>query len=125
MNVADSSAWLEYFADGPNALRFASVIENVESLIVPSICLLEVFKRVLQQRSEQEALQAIALMQQGKVSDLTCEVAVEAARIGVLLKLPVADSVVLATARAHDAVLWTQDSDFDGVEGVKYFPKKK
>ena len=125
MNVADSSAWLEYFADGLNAGRFAAAIEDVERLIVPSICLLEVFKRVLQQRGEQEALQAAALMRQATVEDLTVEVALDAARIGAGLKLPLADSVVMATARKYSAVLWTQDSDFDGLEGVKYFAKKK
>ena len=76
MNVADSSTWLEYFADGPNAGRFAPAIEDVGRLIVPSICLLEVFKRVLQQRGEQEALQAIALMQLGTVGDLTADLSI-------------------------------------------------
>jgi predicted nucleic acid-binding protein len=125
MNVVDSSAWLEYFADGPNANRFATAIEDVERLIVPTICILEVFKRVLQQRVEEEALQAVALMRQGVIEDLTSEIALNAARIGVSLKMPLADSVVLATARQHQAVLWTQDSDFDGIDGVKYFPKKR
>ena len=125
MNVVDSSAWLEYFADGPNAGRFASAVEDVERLIVPSICLLEVFKRVFQQRDEQTALNAVTLMQQGMVDDLTAETAVDAARIGATLKLPLADSVVIATARKHAATLWTQDADFEGIEGVKYFAKKK
>jgi toxin FitB len=125
MNVVDSSAWLEYFADGPNAGRFASAIEDVEKLIVPAICIFEVFKRVLQQRAEQEALQAVALMRQGMIDDLTIEIALNAARTGIQLKMPLADSVVLATARKHQAVLWTQDADFDGIDGVKYFPKKK
>ena len=125
MNVVDSSGWLEYFADGPNASRFASAIEDVGQIIVPSICVLEVFKRVLQQRGEQEALQAVALMRQAAVEDLTIEIALNAARIGVALKIPLADSVVLATARKHQAVLWTQDADFDGVDGVRYFAKKK
>jgi toxin FitB len=124
-NVVDSSAWLEYFADGPNAGRFASAVEDVEHLIVPSLCVLEVFKRVLQQRTEQEALQAVALMRQGAIEELTVEIALNAARIGVSLKLPLADSVILATARKHRAVLWTQDADFDGIDDVKYFPKKK
>jgi toxin FitB len=125
MNVIDSSAWLEYFADGPNAGRFASAVEDVERLIVPSLCILEVFKRVLQQRTEQEALQAVALMRQGTIEELTVEIALNAARTGVSLKLPLADSVVLATARKYQAVLWTQDSDFDGIENVKFFPKKR
>jgi toxin FitB len=125
MNVADSSAWLEYFADGPNAGRFAAAIEDVDHLVVPTICILEVFKRVLQQRGEHEALQAAALMRQGSVHELTIEIALDAARIGTALKLPLADSVVLATAQKHGGVLWTQDSDFDGIENVKYFVKKK
>ena len=120
MNVVDSSAWLEYFANGPNAGLFSSAIEDVRKLVVPSICLLEVFKRVLQQRDEQAALQAIALMQQGRVVDLDAELAISAAKLGVELRLPLADSVVLATSRFHKAVLWTQDADFEALEGVKF-----
>ena len=125
MNVVDSSAWLEYFADGPNAGFFAPAIEATEELIIPSIALLEVFKRFLQQRSESEALQAIAIMRQGSVVDLDSTLALSAARIGVTNKLPLADSVILATARRFDATVWTQDEDFDGLPGVKYRSKKK
>jgi len=125
VNVVDSSAWLEYFADAPNAGRFAAAVEAVNDLIVPSICIAEVFKRVLQQRDEPSALNAVALMQHGKVDDLSGETALNAARLGLTLKLPLADSIVLATARKYGAILWTQDSDFDGIDGVKYFPKKR
>ncbi|MBI4192754.1 MAG: type II toxin-antitoxin system VapC family toxin [Betaproteobacteria bacterium] len=125
MNVVDSSAWLEYFADGPNAGFFAPAIEATEELIVPSIVLLEVFKRLLQQCSEGEALQAAAILQQGKVVDLDSALALSAAKTGVTSKLPLADSVILATARRFDATIWTQDDDFDGLPGVKYRPKKK
>ena len=125
MNVVDSSAWLEYFADGSNAGFFAPAIEATEKLIVPSIVLLEVFKRLLQQRSEGEALQAAATLQQGKVVDLDSAVALLAAKIGVTIKLPLADSVILATARRFDATIWTQDEDFDGLPGVKYRSKRK
>lgn len=124
MNVVDSSAWLEYLADGPNAGRFATAIEDVEHLVVPSISLLEVFKRVLQQRDETTALQAAAMMQQGQVVDLDTGLALDAAKLGVDLKLPLADSIILATARRHQAELWTQDSDFKGLTGVHYFAKK-
>ena len=124
MNVVDSSAWLEYFADGPNADFFAPAVEDVERLLVPSLCLLEVFKRVLQQRSESAALKAVAQMQQGRVVDLDSTLALSAARISLDLKLPLADSVVLATTRAHGAVLWTQDADFARLDGVKYAAKK-
>ena len=124
MNVVDSSAWLEYFADGPNAGSFANAIENLDQLLVPSICLLEVFKRVCQQRGEGPALQVVAVMQQGQVIDLDATMSLIAARLGIDSKLPLADSVVLATARCHDAVLWTQDSDFKGLAKVRYRAKK-
>lgn len=124
MNVVDSSAWLEYFADGPNAGFFAPAIEATDELVVPSICLLEVFKRVCQQRDEGAALQAVALMQQGRVVDLDSALALTAARIGIDAKLALADSVVLATARHADATLWTQDADFEGLPGVKFRARK-
>ena len=124
MNVVDSSGWLEYFADGPNADFFAPAIENVSELVVPSISLYEVFKRVLQQRSETEALRAVALMAQGSVIDLDLTLALNAAKLSVDLKLPMADSIILATAQAHDATLWTQDADFKGIDGVRYIEKK-
>ena len=125
MNVVDSSAWLEYFADGPAASFFAPAIEDVSALLVPSICLLEVFKRVLTQRGEDAALQTVALMEQGRVVDLDGRLALHAAKLGHDLKLALADSVVLATARAHGALLWTQDADFKALEGVRFAPKRK
>ena len=120
MNVVDSSAWLEYFANGPNAAFFAPAIEKTSDLLVPSLTLYEVFKRVLQQRDEGHALQAIAVMEQGSVIDLDAPLALIAARTSIEHRLPLADSVVLATARTHDAVLWTQDADFKGMAGVEY-----
>jgi len=124
MNVVDSSGWLEYFADAPNADFFASAIENVSELIVPSISVYEVFKRVLQQRDEDNALQAIAAMQQGQVVNLNTTIALSAAKTSVQLGLPMADSIILVTARAYSATLWTQDSDFEGVDGVRYIEKR-
>ena len=123
MNVVDSSGWLEYFADGPNAGKFASTIQNTRELIVPTLSLYEVFKRVSQQRSRSVALRAIAMMQQGRVVDLNATIALSAAKLSVELKLPMADSVMLATAREFRATLWTQDGDFIGMEGVRYFSK--
>ena len=123
MNVVDSFGWLEYFANGPNADFFAPAIEDTGNLIVPSISIFEVFKRVLQQRGESDALQAAALMQQGRVVDLDVFIALEAAKVSDSYKLPLADSVILATAQVQNAVLWTQDADFDGLPGVKYKPK--
>jgi predicted nucleic acid-binding protein len=124
MNVVDSSAWLEYFADGPNAGSFAKAIEATRSLLVPSLSLFEVFKRVSQQRSEDQALRAIAVMEQGTVVDLDGATALDAARLSMEHRIAMADSVMLATARRHRATLWTQDSDFDGLPGTKYFAKR-
>jgi predicted nucleic acid-binding protein len=125
MNVVDSSAWLEYFSDGPNASIFAKPIEATRSLLVPSLALYEVFKRVSQQRDEDEALRAVAVMEQGKVLDLDRATALEAARVSIQYAIAMADSIMLATAQRHRATLWTQDSDFDGLPGTKYFPKHK
>lgn len=125
MNIVDSSGWLEYLADGANAGFFAGPIRDTRRLLVPTISVLEVFKRVLQQRNEDDALQAVALMQQGDVIDMTLRVSLEAAKLGHDLKLPLADSVMLASARLHKAVLWTQDADFKGIENVKYIAKSR
>ena len=123
MNVVDSSAWLAYFADEPNAQHFASAIEAPDSLIVPSITLLEVFKKVAQQRGEGVALQYVAVMQQGRVVDLGAGLALLAATLGARHKLPVADSIIYATAQQGNAMVWTQDADFESLAGVKYFAK--
>jgi predicted nucleic acid-binding protein len=123
MNVVDSSAWIEYFGDGANAAAFAKPIESPGTLLVPTLCLYEVFKRVCQQRDEEAALRVVALMEQGTVVDLDRVTALEAARLSLLHRLPMADSMVLATARRHDAVLWTQDADFEGIEGVRYLAR--
>jgi predicted nucleic acid-binding protein len=123
MNIVDSSGWLEYFADGPNADFFAPAVESTADLMVPTVSLYEVFKRVLQQRDEGEALQAVAVMQQGRVVDLDAAIALSAAKVSVGLKLPLAHSVLLATARMHSATLWTQDADFKNIEGVEYVEK--
>ena len=124
MNVVDSSAWLEYFANGPNASFFARAIEEATELLVPSLTIYEVFKRVLQQRDEGDALRVVAVMQQGSVVDLDARLALSAARVSLERRMPMADSVVLATARLHDATLWTQDADFEGLPGVRYRPRR-
>ena len=123
MNVIDSSGWLEYFADGPNAAFFAAAVEKPANLVVPTISLYEVFKRVLQQRDHGEALQVVAVMRQGRVADLTESLALASARLSVKHGLPMADSIMLATAQMWEAVLWTQDSDFEGLPGVRYIAK--
>jgi predicted nucleic acid-binding protein len=120
MNVVDSNGWLEYYADGPNADFFAPAIERTSELIVPTLSLYEVFKRVFQQRGEGDALQAVAVMIQGAVVDLDMDLALSAAKLSIELKLPMADSVMLATARRHGAILWTQDAHFAAIQGVQY-----
>ena len=125
MNIIDSCGWLEYFADGPNADFFTSPIEDTENLIVPTICIFEVFKRVYQQRGENDALQAVALMHQGKTHALDDVCALHAARCSIDCNLPMADSIILAIAQLKKAVLWTQDIDFKNIDGVKYIKAKK
>lgn len=124
MNVVDSSGWLEYFANGKNAAFFSAPIEDPSRLLVPTISLYEVFKRILQQRSETEALRAIAFMQSGKIIDLSNNIALHAAKISHESKIPMADSMMLATAREFNATLWTQDSDFSAIKDVKYIKAK-
>ncbi len=125
MNVVDSSAWLEYFAGGPNAGFFAEPIENVGELVVPAIVVYEVFKRLTQQRSEAIAIDRTAAMQQGIVAQLDVPAAIEAARLSLQLRLPMADSVILATARRFAAVLWTQDAHFEGLADVRFSARMK
>lgn len=105
MNVVDSPAWLEYFADGPNAKHFAAVIEKPGALLVPTITLLEVFKRVSQQRREGDALQCVAVMQEGEVVTLDAALSLAAASLGLRHKLPLADGSVYATAQAYSAIV--------------------
>ena len=124
MNIVDSSGWLAYFADEPNAKRFLTPLKDTASLVVPSITIYEVFKVVLRETSENEALQAAAAMQKGTVVDLTVTLAIAASKISLEHGLTMADSVIIATAKAFDAAIWTQDSDFKNIAGVKYFPKK-
>jgi len=127
MNVVDSSGWLEFFADGPNASFFAAAIQKPAELLVPSVSIYEVFKRILQQKEETDALRAVAAMQQGSVLPLDEGLALSAARLSLDAKLPLADSIMLASARTAGASLWTQDKDFEGMEGVRYFeaPKRR
>ncbi|NLT23454.1 MAG: type II toxin-antitoxin system VapC family toxin [Syntrophorhabdus sp.] len=123
MNLVDSCGWLEYYADGPNADFYAGAIEDIDNLIVPVICIYEVFRKILQQRGEAPALQAVALMHQGLIVDLSSPLALSAAKIGVELKMPLADSIILATARVHNATVWTQDAHFKDIEGIRYVGK--
>lgn len=124
MNLVDSCGWLEYFAGGPNADFFTPVIEDADQLIVPSVCIAEVFKRMLTQRGNIIACRAAVLMRQGLVIDLDWALAQEAATLGNQLGLALADSIILATAQEYSAELWTQDSDFKDLPGVKFREKR-
>jgi predicted nucleic acid-binding protein len=123
MNIVDSSGWLEYLADGQQAVSFEKPLLDLDKLVIPTICLYEVFKVVLRERGEDDALQAIALMKQGKVVGLSEEIAIDAAKISLIHKVPMADSIVLATGRMLEATIWTLDRDFAKFDDVKYFPK--
>lgn len=118
-NIVDSSGWLEYFADSARASLFAPAIEDTENLVVPVISIYEVFKKVLRERGEDHALQIASAMQVGRVVDLDRGLALEAARH----MLPMADSIIYASAMRYDATLWTQDEDFMDLPGVRFFPK--
>lgn len=123
MNLVDSSGWLEYFADSKNAKNFAAPIQDTKNLIVSAINIYEVFKKVLFQTDENSALQAIAIMQQATVVDVDSQIGIEAAKISTENSVPMADSIIIATARSHNATIWTQDADFKDFENVKYFKK--
>lgn len=122
MNLVDSCGWIEYLADSPKAGFYAPAVCNAADLIVPTVCIFEVYKHVLRRRDEDAALEAVAAMRRGWVVDLDLDTALSAAEVGLDTGLPLADSIILATARAHDAVLWTQDAHFEGIEGVRYTP---
>jgi predicted nucleic acid-binding protein len=124
MNVVDPSGWLEYLNDGVNANFFAPSIEDEEHLVTPTICIYEVFRRVLGELGEERALDAAGTLSRGVVVGLSQQEAIEAAPISIQQKLAMADSVILATARAFQATLWTQDAHFKDIEGVRYIEKK-
>ena len=123
MNVVDSSGWLEYFTGGINANFFAPVIEDTGHVVVPSISIFEVFKRILIEKNRDDALEAAAMMYECRIIDLDREIALVAAELSYELKLPMADSIILATARTYDAILWTQDEHFKEISGVQYIKK--
>ena len=124
MNIVDSSGWLAYFADQPNAKHFLAPLKDTSSLVVPTVTIYEVFKVVLRESSENEALQAAVAMRKGKLVDLTSSLAIAASKLSLAHKLPMAGSIILATAKEFKATIWTQDSDFKDMDDVKYFSRK-
>lgn len=123
MNVVDSSGWLEYFADGSNADYYVAAITDEANLVVPTICIYEVFKKLSLQLGKEAALQAMGMLYRGQLAELSDEIALQAALLSMEHKLPMADGVILATARAYDATLWTQDEHFKDLTGVEYIEK--
>jgi predicted nucleic acid-binding protein len=124
MNLVDSSGWLEYFTDGKNAKFFAPIIEDTKKLMVSTINLYEIFKKILKEKDENSALQAIGLMQQAKVVEVNSSIAISAAKISFEKNIPMADSLIYTTARLFNAIVWTQDYDFKDLDGVKFIKKK-
>ena len=124
MNIVDSSGWLAYFADEPNAKHFVTPLNDSDSLVVPTVTIYEVFKVILRESGENDALQAVVAMQKGMVVDLKAPLAIAASKLSLEHNLPMADSIILATAQEFNAIIWTQDSDFKNITNVKYFPKK-
>lgn len=125
MNLVDSSGWLEYLSDGKNADSFSTPLNDIENVIVPTICIYEVFKVVLREKGENEALQVVALMKQGNIIDLSFEISIQAARFSIDNKIPMADSIIYTTGKIYNAIIWTQDDDFKNLPGVKYFRKNR
>ena len=125
MNIVDSSGWLEYFSGGPNSRHFSFPLQDPASLIVPVITIYEVFKVALRESDENRALQAVAAMQKGTIVDLTASIAMNASKLSLQYSLPMADSIILSTAQAYECLIWTQDSDFENLPGVKFFPKTR
>jgi toxin FitB len=124
MNIVDSSGWVEYLTKGANGPVFLPIVQDTQNLLVPTISIYEVFRRVLREMDAETALQITGVMSLGKEVVLDREIAIEAAKISADRKLAMADSIILATARAFEATLWTQDVHFQGIEGVRYVEKK-
>jgi len=124
VNVVDSSGWLEYFAGGQNAKKFSAPIKATEELVVPTICIYEISKVILRESDENHLLQSLAAIQKAQVIELSSAISTAAAKISLQYKMPMADSIIYATAKNHNATLWTQDVDFKGMPDVNYIPKK-
>ena len=125
MIVLHSSGWLEFFAEGPHAEKFATRLRQPANILTPTVAIYEVYKWIKRERSEEEAVQAVATMKKTTIVDLTEEMALTAADLSLAHGLPMADSMMLAAARAHNAQLVTTDAGFDGVAGVTIFSKKR
>ena len=125
MNVVDTSGWLEYFEGGHNARIFSTPIKELEQLLVPTICIYEISKVILRESDENHLLQALAAIQKGTIVDLSSSISTAAAKVSLMYKLPMADSIIYTTAKHFDATVWTQDVDFKDLPNVNYIPKQQ
>ena len=123
MNVADSSAWIEFLIDGPNAGHFAPILNDRAALIVPTITVYEIYRWMERERSVDHADAAVAVMTESLIVDLDIDLAIDAADLAAEHRLAMADSIILATAQRYEATLWTQDADFEGLLNVRYLPR--
>ncbi len=122
MNVVDSSGWIEYLSRGRNLDAFVEPIYNSDELLVPSVVISEVFRRIYRMFDEEEAYNAVSRMLVNTVVNLDANIAVLTGELSIVHRLALADSIIYSTARVYSATLWTQDSDFEGLEGVRYIP---
>ena len=124
MNIVDSSCWVEYLMNSSIGIAVSPIVENPTELIVPTITLYEVYKKLITEKSDDYAMSIIAYMRSGNVISLDLGLSILAAQISLKYKLPMADSIIFATATHHSAVLWTGDKHFKGIPNVRYFPKQ-
>jgi predicted nucleic acid-binding protein len=121
--VVDSAGWLQFLTDGPLSEQYASRLRQPGNVVTPTIIMYEVYKHAKRLRGEDGALDAVAALQKTRVVELTGEIALVAADLSIELKLPMADAIILATARLYEAEVVSSDADFDGIPGVVYIPK--
>jgi predicted nucleic acid-binding protein len=125
MNIVDSSCWIEYLMDTDIGVQVASVIEDAAELMVPTITIYEVYKKLLAEKDEEYALNVVSYMQTGTVMELTAGLSLSAAQISRTYKLPMADSIIYATSLYRQATIWTSDKHFKDMPDIRYFPKSR
>jgi len=123
MIIIDTSGWLEYFTGGTNSKFFSTPIKNNSKIIVPTIILYELWKKISRERGEDKAVELVAQLKRYDIIPLDESLSISAAKISNEYKIAMADSIIYATAKKYNATLWTQDADFKDFENVKYIEK--